>query len=110
MWGTLSDERTGLSFIIAAGPRQRIHIYSGQNQHYILSIFTILHVGILQTVVKSPFPCGYLLFTVLHVTLVYMYVQYCDICAVSRKRLGKHVATEGLIPGNQLITKHCFRG
>jgi hypothetical protein len=24
MWGALSDERTGLSFIIAAGPRQRI--------------------------------------------------------------------------------------
>jgi hypothetical protein len=23
MWGTLSDERTALSFIIAAGPRQR---------------------------------------------------------------------------------------
>jgi hypothetical protein len=25
MWGALSDERTGLSFIIAAGPRQRSH-------------------------------------------------------------------------------------
>jgi hypothetical protein len=25
MWGALSDERTGLSFTIAAGPRQRIH-------------------------------------------------------------------------------------
>jgi hypothetical protein len=25
MWGTLSDERTGLSFTIAAGPRQRNH-------------------------------------------------------------------------------------
>jgi hypothetical protein len=25
MWGALSDERTGLSFIIATGPRQRIH-------------------------------------------------------------------------------------
>jgi hypothetical protein len=25
MWGALSDERTGLSFSIAAGPRQRIH-------------------------------------------------------------------------------------
>jgi hypothetical protein len=25
MWGTLSDERTGLSFTIAAGPRQHIH-------------------------------------------------------------------------------------
>jgi hypothetical protein len=25
MWATLSDERIGLSFIIAAGPRQRSH-------------------------------------------------------------------------------------
>jgi hypothetical protein len=25
MWGALSDERTALSFIIAAGPRQRNH-------------------------------------------------------------------------------------
>jgi hypothetical protein len=25
MWGALSDERTGLSFIIAADPRQRSH-------------------------------------------------------------------------------------
>jgi hypothetical protein len=25
MWGALSDERTGLSFITAAGPRQRSH-------------------------------------------------------------------------------------
>jgi hypothetical protein len=25
MWGTLSDERTGLSFTISAGPRQRSH-------------------------------------------------------------------------------------
>jgi hypothetical protein len=25
MWGVLSDERTGLSFTIAAGPRQRSH-------------------------------------------------------------------------------------
>jgi hypothetical protein len=25
MWGALSDERTGLSFTIAAGPRQRCH-------------------------------------------------------------------------------------
>jgi hypothetical protein len=25
IWGALSDERTGLSFTIVAGPRQRIH-------------------------------------------------------------------------------------
>jgi hypothetical protein len=25
MWGALSDERTGLSFTLAAGPRQRSH-------------------------------------------------------------------------------------
>jgi hypothetical protein len=27
MWGVLSDERTGLSFTVAAVPRQRSHIY-----------------------------------------------------------------------------------
>jgi hypothetical protein len=32
MWGALSDERTGLSFTIAADPRQHSHIYRGQNQ------------------------------------------------------------------------------
>jgi hypothetical protein len=29
MWGTLSDERTGLSFTIAAGTRQRSHSLVG---------------------------------------------------------------------------------
>jgi hypothetical protein len=33
---------------------------------------------------------------------------YCDIWAVSRKRMVKHVATERLFPGNQLISKHSF--
>jgi hypothetical protein len=32
MWGALTDERTGLSSTIAASPRQRSHIYRGQNQ------------------------------------------------------------------------------
>jgi hypothetical protein len=31
-WSTLSDGRMGLSFTIAAGPRQRSHIYLAQNQ------------------------------------------------------------------------------
>jgi hypothetical protein len=34
MWGALPDERTGLSFAIAAAHRQRSHIYRGQNQKY----------------------------------------------------------------------------
>jgi 3',5'-cyclic AMP phosphodiesterase CpdA len=29
MWGSLSEERTGPSFAIAAGPQQRSHIYRG---------------------------------------------------------------------------------
>jgi hypothetical protein len=35
MWGALSDERTGMSFTIAAGPRQRSH--SGVRNHILLS-------------------------------------------------------------------------
>jgi hypothetical protein len=31
--------------------------------------------------------------------------SHCDTWAVSRKRMGKHVATEMLILGNQLITE-----
>jgi hypothetical protein len=31
---------------------------------------------------------------------------YCDIWAVSRKRIGKYVAAERLILGNQLVTEH----
>jgi hypothetical protein len=36
--------------------------------------------------------------------------KYCDMWAVSRKRMGKHFATERLIPGNQLISEHGFQG
>jgi hypothetical protein len=38
MWGALSDERTGLSFTIAAGPRQRSHsrVRVLWNSHHIL--------------------------------------------------------------------------
>jgi hypothetical protein len=42
MWGALSDERTGLSFTISAGPRQRIHYGSescGTRDHILLSLF-----------------------------------------------------------------------
>jgi hypothetical protein len=35
--------------------------------------------------------------------------KYCDMWTVSRKRIGKHVATERLIPENQLISKHGFQ-
>jgi hypothetical protein len=34
MWGTLSDERTGLSFTIAAGPRQHSHFRSESRETY----------------------------------------------------------------------------
>jgi hypothetical protein len=36
--------------------------------------------------------------------------KYCDLWAVSRKRIGKHVATERLILGNQVVTEHGFHG
>jgi hypothetical protein len=36
-------------------------------------ILTVLHAGIQQSVVKSPVPCRYILFTVLHVTPICMY-------------------------------------
>jgi hypothetical protein len=53
----------------------------------------ILHVGILQSVVKSPFPCGYLLFTVLCVILVYMYVEYIQGLCQSRPGTADHALT-----------------
>jgi hypothetical protein len=50
------------------------------------SIFRILHIGILHIhLSKSPAPCGYILFTVLHVTAVYMYNIYKASC---QSRLG----------------------
>jgi hypothetical protein len=45
----LSDERTDLSFTIAAGLRQCSNIYCDQNQKHMSSIFTILHIGILHS-------------------------------------------------------------
>jgi hypothetical protein len=56
-------KRTGLSF-------NAVHVI------YIYLLF--LHIGILrsQRDVKSPVPCGYLQFTILHATPIYMYVQY----------------------------------
>jgi hypothetical protein len=56
---SLSDERTGLSFTVFSNT---CHLYL---QLY-MSAFHIL----------SPVHCGYLLFTILHLTLVYMNVQY----------------------------------
>jgi hypothetical protein len=67
MWGTRSEERTGLSFKITADTRQCSHIYCGQNQYCTSSVFTVLHVscqesGSLWTPViyimsiTSPFP------------------------------------------------------
>jgi hypothetical protein len=53
MWATLSDERTGLSLTIGAGPHQRTHIYHGQNQCYMLPIFIILSAGILHSCQES---------------------------------------------------------
>jgi hypothetical protein len=52
------------------------------------STFTVLHVSILHSlsVAKSPIPREYLLFIVVHVTNMYVYLQYIqDIC---QSRLG----------------------
>jgi hypothetical protein len=60
MWGALSDERTGVSFAIAAGPRQRSHsrvrvpsiplwdvaIYICKDNH--VSIYSIIFITIVQ--------------------------------------------------------------
>jgi hypothetical protein len=39
-----------------------------------------------QPFVKNPVPCGYILFTVLYATLVYMYVKYIQ--GLRQSRLG----------------------
>jgi hypothetical protein len=41
---------------------------------------------------------------------VFFLLQHCDIWAVSRKWIGKYIAMERLLLGNQLITKHSFQG
>jgi hypothetical protein len=35
---------------------------------------------------------------------------YCELWAVSRKRIGKQVVAERLILGSQLVTQHVFHG
>jgi hypothetical protein len=37
-------------------------------------------------------------------------LKYCGMWAVSSERMGKHVSTEKLVPGKQLITKQGFHG
>jgi hypothetical protein len=68
MWSAFSDERAGLSFTAVMVSSTR-YIY----------VFTNLHVSILhKLVVKSPVPCGYVLFTVVHVALtIYIYMCVC---------------------------------
>jgi hypothetical protein len=40
IWGALSDERTGLSFAIATGPRQRYHFW---DEHQFTGSFLYYH-------------------------------------------------------------------
>jgi hypothetical protein len=71
-------------------------IYRGHNQYYMSSTLTILHVGIINSKFStSRVPCGYLLFTVLHVTIVYMYVQYIQRLCQSMLSAEDHVLTHG---------------
>jgi hypothetical protein len=58
MWGALSDERTGLSFTIVAGPRQRSHSQV-QVLRDSLSYFTVSDSRLPQP--GEPGPCIYVL-------------------------------------------------
>jgi hypothetical protein len=74
--------RVGLSFTIATGPHQRSHTFRSQNQYYMLSPVTILHVG------KSPCQESHSLWTLAiynstrnFSTYIYMYIYiYIYIC------------------------------
>jgi hypothetical protein len=58
MWGALSDEKTGLSFVaVIVNSTWRLYL-----QIYLSPSYTVVCQ-------KSSFPCGYLLFTVLRVIL-----------------------------------------
>jgi hypothetical protein len=70
--GALSDERMGLSFT-AVIISSTCHLYL---QFYITTCC------IVKSVVKSPVPCGYVLFPVSRVIPVYMYVQYIQIVSI----------------------------
>jgi hypothetical protein len=70
MWGALSDERTGLSFTIAAGPRQRSHCESrGTRDRILLSQIwdfpfrRLLRLAGLRWWYSNPPPHGIHLFT-----------------------------------------------
>jgi hypothetical protein len=70
-------------------------IYRGHSQQYMTSLFTILLIGIRQSVVKSPVPCGYMRI-VLYVILVYLYVKFiegrCQSMLYTADRALTHVA------------------
>jgi hypothetical protein len=57
------------------------------------SIFTTSHVAFHTHLSKSLVPCCYLQFTVLHVTLVYTYVQYIQGLCQSRLGISDHAQT-----------------
>jgi hypothetical protein len=74
MWGALSDESTGLSFTAV----DISHLYL---QFYMSAFYIVF---------KSPVPCGYVLLTVLHITVVCMYVQYIHCLCQSRLGTADH--------------------
>jgi hypothetical protein len=45
MWGALFDERTGLSFTIAAGPRSRVRVLRDSWPHFTVSDSRLPHPG-----------------------------------------------------------------
>jgi hypothetical protein len=83
IWGPTPDfchSQTVAVFSMRGGAsltRGRVcHLPRSKSVVHVTYIYNFTCRHFTQSVVKSLVPCGHLLFTVLHVTLVYMYVQY----------------------------------
>jgi hypothetical protein len=62
MWGSLSDERAGLSCTAVISSNIVTCVYNSTCRHFIYSV------------VESPVPCGFIQFTILYGTLICTYV------------------------------------
>jgi hypothetical protein len=73
MWGGLSDDRTCLLLKLLVGFGSAVILRAAKISST-CHLYLQLYMSAFYIVVKSPVPCGHLLFIVLYVTLVYMYV------------------------------------
>jgi hypothetical protein len=73
MWGAISGERMGLPFTTASAVTFTAIRVSSICHLYLQLYTSALYILV---VVKSPVPCEHLLFTVIYVTLMYMYVHH----------------------------------